>query len=374
MNTLNRRHLWWAFTVATLAFGASSLSTARADDEHESWLADGLGAVFTQSNEAAGNRVLVFRRAANGMVESAGDVSTGGLGSGASLGSQGSVTLSKDRRFLLVVNAGSNEVSSFHVQGTHLRLVSKVPSGGNMPTSVAERGHLVYVLNAGPDSNITGFYLDLVGGLHQIRGSTRGLSASNPSAAQVAIAPLGLGVVVTEKGTNLIDVFPLRFDGTLRAPQLHASSAAVPYGFDISARGTLVVSEAAGSSVSSYSLRRGFTTLSASVADNQSAACWLVLAEDGRYAYTANAGSSSISGYAVSPDGSLRLLDPSGVTASTGEGSKPLDLAIDGDDHLYVVDAGNHGIEGFAIGPGGALSAVNAVSGLPSTLVGLAAM
>jgi 6-phosphogluconolactonase (cycloisomerase 2 family) len=333
------------------------------------------GAVFTMSNAAAGNTVLAFRRMQDGSLETAGEYPTGGLGSGAGLGSQGSVTLTEDAHYLLVVNAGSDEISSFSVRGAELTLRSRLPSGGSHPTSVAVRNHLAYVLNAGQDSNISGFWLDPGGRLFAIPGSSRALSTPMPSAAQVAIAPKGRGVVVTEKGTSLIDTFALRRNGTLDNAVTHASSGSTPYGFDISEDGTLVVSEAAAGAASSYALKRngGFSTISGSVADNQKAPCWLVITKDGRFAYTANAGSSSISGYQVAKDGSLQLLDANGVTASTGENGKPLDVAVDSNKHLYVVDAGNHAIDGFAIGNMGALTPVASAAGMPETMVGLAA-
>ena len=333
------------------------------------------GAVFTMSNDVQANTVFAYHRSADGSLDVAGQYATGGLGTGASLGSQGSVRLSEDGRSLLVVNAGSNDISSFAVYGAHLTLRSKVPSGGIMPTSIAERDHLVYVLNAGSNSNVTGFSLDALGGLQPIVGSTRALSAAMPSAAEVAIAPRGLGVVVTEKGTNLLDVFELHFNGTLGKAETHASSGAVPYGFDFSSNGTLVVSEAAPGAMSSYRLGRlgAFKTISATVADNQIAPCWVVVTHDGRFAYTANAGSSSISGYSLAWDGALHLLGVNGITGNMGQNAKPLDMALDQSQHLYAIDAANRVIDGFAIGEKGSLTPVTSATG-PSTLVGVAAM
>ncbi len=333
------------------------------------------GAVFTMSNDVQANTVFAYHRSADGSLDAAGQYATGGLGTGASLGSQGSVRLSEDGRSLLVVNAGSNDISSFAVHGAHLTLRSKVPSGGIMPTSIAERDHLVYVLNAGSNSNVTGFSLDALGGLQPIVGSTRALSAAMPSAAEVAIAPRGLGVVVTEKGTNLLDVFELHFNGTLGKAETHASSGAVPYGFDFSSNGTLVVSEAAPGAMSSYRLGRlgAFKTISATVADNQIAPCWVVVTHDGRFAYTANAGSSSISGYSLAWDGALHLLGVNGITGNMGQNAKPLDMALDQSQHLYAIDAANRVIDGFAIGEKGSLTPVTSATG-PSTLVGVAAM
>ena len=75
------------------------------------------GAVFVQTN-AAHNEVIAFSRAADGSLTRAGEFATGGAGDGnAHLPSQGSVTLTRDRRHLLVTNVASNDVSVFAVNG-----------------------------------------------------------------------------------------------------------------------------------------------------------------------------------------------------------------------------------------------------------------
>src|SRR5436305_1920706 len=70
-----------------------------------------VGAVYTLTNAAAGNRVAVFDRASDGALTPAGTYSTGGLGSGDGLGSQGALALSQGNKWLFAVNAGSNEIS-----------------------------------------------------------------------------------------------------------------------------------------------------------------------------------------------------------------------------------------------------------------------
>ena len=375
--SLNR--YWFVLAVASWSITACGAAPtddeARGSSEQATSSSRATGAVFTMSNAAAGNKVLAFQRAADGTLEPAGEYATAGMGTGASLGSQGSVTLTADNRFLLVVNAGSQEISSFAVNGAQLVLRSKVASGGMMPTSVAEREHLVYVLNAGSPANVTGFWLDPAGRLWAIPHSSRALSVAAPAPAQVAIAPDGLGVVVTEKGTNTIDTFALRRDGSLATVMVHASAGGVPYGFDFSPAGTLVVSEAAPGAVSSYALNRqgSLLTISPSVADFQQAPCWVAVSKDGRFAYTANAGSASISGYSLAADGSLQLFNDNGVTAATGAGSKPLDLAFDHSHHLYVVDAGNHFIDGYLQQNNGALTPITSTDGMPDSIGGIAA-
>jgi hypothetical protein len=71
--------------------------------------------VYTMTNSAAGNAILIFDRAANGVLTSVGSIATGGTGQGSGLGSQGALALTADQRRLLAVNAGSNDVTVFAV-------------------------------------------------------------------------------------------------------------------------------------------------------------------------------------------------------------------------------------------------------------------
>jgi 6-phosphogluconolactonase len=56
------------------------------------------GAVYTMTNPAGPNAVVVYSRAANGALVQSQSVLTGGAGTGAGLGSQGSLALSQDGR------------------------------------------------------------------------------------------------------------------------------------------------------------------------------------------------------------------------------------------------------------------------------------
>ena len=47
------------------------------------------------------------------------------------------------------MNAGSNDISGFAVNGDQLELINRVSSGGVMLSSIAMHSDLVYVLNAG---------------------------------------------------------------------------------------------------------------------------------------------------------------------------------------------------------------------------------
>ncbi len=335
------------------------------------------GAIYTMSNAASGNRVLSFLRLPDGRLLPAGSTPTGGKGSGGGLGNQGGLTLTGNERWLLAVNAGSHSLSIFAVRpfGLHLRDVQ--PSGGLQPVSVTTHGRLAYVLNAQSDS-ITGFHITPAGTLRPIPGSTRALSSTGTGPAQVSFSPDGQTLVVTEKATNNIVTFPVDHHGVPGDARVQSSNGATPFGFAFGKRGHLLVSEAFGgapdaSAVSSYDLDDdgALTTVSSSVATTETAACWVAVTPDGRYAYVTNTGSGTVSGYAVGFDGTLELLADDGRTAVTGGG--PLDLVItDSGRFLYTLNSGSNTITGFRVSADGTLTPLHGGLGVPAGANGLA--
>jgi len=180
--------------VTPAAPSETSLEAQRAGD------ADGSQrAVYTLTNQVAGNAVAVFHRAADGTLTAAGTIATGGTGTGAGLGSQGAVVLSDDGRQLFAVNAGSNDVSVFNAGPAGLSLASRTASGGTLPISLTVHGNVLYVLNAGGTGNISGFTVGTTGGLAAIQGSTQPLSGTNVGPAQVSFSPDGRRLVVTRR-------------------------------------------------------------------------------------------------------------------------------------------------------------------------------
>jgi 6-phosphogluconolactonase (cycloisomerase 2 family) len=350
---------------------------------HVSAAADTPGAVYTLSNAAGGNAVLVYNRSADGSLAFAEAVPTGGLGSGSGLGSQGSIILSDNGRFLFAVNAGSNEVSIFRVtRPGEIELVDVVDSGGMQPISLTVWRDLLYVLNAGGSGNITGFQVSNDGELAPLAGSTALLSnggvGAAPGPAQVSFSPDGSFLVVTEKATNLIDVYTVE-GGLAAGPQVYPSAGQTPFGFAFGKDNLLVVSEAFGgaadaSALSSYQvIAGGLEVISASAATTETAACWVVVTKNGRYTYTTNAGSSSVSGYSIRSGGELSLLDADGKTGFTGAGSAPIDAALDvSSQHLYVLSGGSNTITAFALNSDGSLASIGSVA-VPAGSVGLAA-
>jgi 6-phosphogluconolactonase (cycloisomerase 2 family) len=338
---------------------------------------NGAGAVFVQTNEAGGNRVLAFGRGADGALSSPESYETGGAGDGVPhLTSQGSVVLTGDGKRLLVTNAASEELSVLDVSNGGLALVQTVSTGGAAPKSVAEHAGLVYVLNAGAPS-LVGFRLG-ENGLEAIADGRRDL-APDADPAQVGFTPDGSSLVVTERGTNSVVLYPVDEAGRIGEPRVHPSSGPTPYGFAFAGADALVVTEAFGAetgkaAASSYRVRgTEAQPVSRSVGNGRSEICWAVTTRDGRYVFTTNFADGAVSRYAIGDDGSIALEDALAGTAVEGEkGLRDEDLSGDGR-FLYAVDADGGRIFGWAVGERGRLEPLGSWEGVPATVAGLAA-
>jgi 6-phosphogluconolactonase len=330
------------------------------------------GAVYVQTNESDGNRVIAFRREQDGTLAELGTYATGGRGDGVPhLTSQGSVVLTGDRSHVLVTNAGSGDVSVFAVGAAGLELVGS-PATGAAPKSVAEHDGVVYVLNTGEPS-LAGLRLgaSAVSWRHELP------AGSDP--AQVGFSPDGSVLVVTQRGTDSVAVFAVEADGGLGAGAVHPSSGPTPYGFAFAGDGTLVVTEAfraekGAAAASSYRLDgASVAPVSRSIGNGRSEICWAVATPDGRYAFTTNFADGAVSRYAFGAGGALTLEDAAAGTARAGEtGLRDEDVTRDGR-FLYAIDADARRIFGWAVGDGGRLEPVGSWDGLPATVAGLAA-
>ncbi len=334
--------------------------------------------VYTLSNGVRHNRVLAFA-AHRGRLRYSASFDTGGLGDPSVAGTvQGSIAMSGDDRFLFAVDPGSNEITSFRVTGDLLQFVARVASRGMQPVSLTVHRDLLFVLNEA-SSTIAGFRIDRNGNLHPIRNSIAMLSGTGVGPAEIAFDGSGRVLVVTEKATNNIDTYSVAH-GIPDGPAVHSSLGTTPFGFAfVPEKETMVVSEAFGGAsgagaASSYQVTppATLTPVSASVPDENTAPCWVVITRNGRFAFTSNTGSATISAYAIDPSGNLTLTTPDGISAHTK--MAPTDLALGGRDRfLFALDLKSRSIGAYAVSGDGALSALNAVRGLPSSALGLAA-
>ena len=334
------------------------------------------GAAYVLSNQVTGNAVLVFDRSPGVGLTPAGSYATGGTGTGGGLGSQGAVALDGAGRFVYAVNPGSGSVTSFRVLPDGLERVDIVASGGTMPTSLTVHDDLLYVLNAGGSGGIKGFRVD-GGDIEPIAGSSRSLSGADTAPAQVSFSPDGSRLLVTERATQRIDIFNVGPDGVASAATVAASAGVTPFGFGFDNKDHVIVSEAFGgaanaSAVSSYSLTAaGLQTVSTSVPTTETAACWIAVTANGKFAYAGNAGTASVTGYRVAPGGGLTILDTDGKTASAAAGIT--DLAVSRNSRFLYGRLGNGTVGTWAIDAAGALHDLGAVPGLPAGAAGIAA-
>jgi len=181
-------------------------------------------------------------------------------------------------------------------------------------------------------------------------------------------------LIVSEKGTQTIETFNVNDDGYLAAPISNHSSGATPFGFQSTHRGIVVVSEAGPNALSSYKLTETgqLNLVTGSLKNGQAATCWAVVTDDGRFAFSINAGSGTISSYAIAENGTLTLLNA--VAATTGTGSVPTDAALTHDSKFLYVRVGGLGqVLGFRVEDDGRLTPVGGAGGVPSGSQGIAA-
>lgn len=329
-------------------------------------------AVFAMTNSEHKNEIISFARDSEGRLYPFSRFSTGGRGSGGTtdpLESQGSLTLSQNRELLFAVNAGSGDVTVFRVHGPELSRVDRVPSGGSGPNAVAQHGNLVFVLNAGAGTNVTGFYLQPNGKLTRIPNSKAFLSANNVRAGSLAFSPDGRFLLVTEKATNQIDAFRVDPNGTLGPAVITPSAGPGLFAIVFARNGTAITSETGngnGSAVSSYALKSNgtLTTITPTLATAGAATCWQVVTPDGRFVYTANSASSTVSGFQIGIDGTLTAI-PGTVVATLPANATDLDTAVSSDGRfIYTLNSGSGTIGIFRVEEDGTLESFGDVSGL----------
>ena len=360
-------HILW---MVALAISVVSATYSNAEDEHSQ------GAVFVMTNSANRNEVISYKRATDGSLQAGHRFATGGRGSGGNndpLESQGSLTLSQDHTLLFALNAGSGEISVFQVHGADLSLTDKQLSGGSEPNAVAQRGHVVYVLNTGGSSSVVGFRVSEDGKLYTIPNSLTFLSTNTSGASSLAFSPNGQFLVVTERETNSIDAFRVKKNGTLSPIVINSSAGPGVFSLAFAPNGAALAAETGpaggqnASAISSYSVASNgtLTPISTSVPTLGAATCWNAVTPNGKWVYTSNAGTSNISGFSIGSNGALTAL-PGTIVGTNPTGATNLDIAITSDGKfLYTLDGEIGKISIFGIQSDGALTNLGTTGALP---------
>lgn len=322
------------------------------------------GHVYVNDNTAGSNTIAGFDRHADGSLTPlpGSPFNAGGAGRGVVTPSQGALQSSSDGRYLLAVDAGSNQISVLSIEhdGT-LRLVEDSPtaSGGIEPVSIAVHGRLVYVANLGDsthDANYTGFTLNPGGHLTPIEDSTVSLPiGSQPG--DVLFNATGTRLVGTRVATSLIDSFAVGEDGRLLAApgSPFVAPIAGPFGsaFRPEHPDQLFVSLAHGGkllgAISAYhdAPDGTLTAIGASpYPDFQTAPCWVAISPNGSYLFAVNTASASISSYAIGASGTLSLIGSTPLRGGSALGSFDIRVSPDGNT-VYVVDSAGAAVSAF---------------------------
>ncbi len=341
-----------------------------------------VGHVYVNDNTAGTNTIGAFDRHADGSLtpEAGSPFTAGGAGTGAGLASQGALQISPDGRFLIAVDAGSNQISVLRISGggslRHIR-GGVVSSGGVLPVSVAIHGNLVYVANAGTTgSNYTGFWLRHDGRLEPIAGSAVVLpSGSQPGDA--LFNGTGSKLAGTRVGSSMIDSFTVGRDGRLTpAPGSPFPAQGLgPFGseFRPTEPGQLFVSNAHNTATDSGTVsafRDSDTGVLSSIgsspfADHQMAPCWVEITHNGQFLFTVNTASGSISRFSITPGGALTLLGSTAVRATGGVGAVDARLSPDGR-YLYVDESKIDAVGAFAVNGGNLTELAGSPTSLPA--------
>ena len=358
-----------ATDTTAAATGAASADCGCSHDVHN--------VVFVQTNNPLGNQIVAYRRAEDGTLSWDGIYNTRGLGGMLSgsvtdhLASQGSLTYDPQHSLLYAVNAGSNTVSVFSVDGPRLDLRQVVRSGGHFPVSIAVHDDVVYVLNALDGGSVQGFRVD-GGRLFAVPAWRRGLGLDPDATPQFTNTPGQVGftgdhtqlVVTTKANGSALDVFQLDRDGGLvGAPVVNPEPGTVPFSFADAGPRHLFLTQAGPNAVATVRIERdGTATVEGASDTGQTATCWVTRVGD--FLYASSTGSSAVSGFRIGADNALTLIG----TTTTDPGA--VDSAVSADHRYLYVQTGGEGIvDEFKINSDGSLTEIgtqpvpNAVGG-----------
>ncbi len=327
-----------------------------------------VGYTYVNDNTAPANTIAGFARHADGSLTPlpGSPFAAGGAGLGAGLASQGAIQVAENGRYLLAVDAGSDQISVLRITANGVPVLAGAPvsSGGVTPVSVAVSAYgLVYVANSGAGgSGYAGFRLHFDGSLTPIPGSAIGVPDGS-GLGDVFFNAVGDRVVGARTGTSLIDSFLVLPSGRLLAapgsPFAGQGLGQLGAEFSPTHPWQLFVSNAhngAGlGTVSAYRdtfLGQLAPIGSSPFADGQTAPCWVEISHDGRYLFTVNTGSANISSYSISASGALALI---GSTPISGGGAD-IDARLSPDGKYLLVDGAGHNFVSVFSVDGGVLS------------------
>lgn len=97
-----------------------------------------------------------------------------------------------------------------------------------------------------------------------------------------------------------------------------------------------------------------------------------MITKNGEHIDTTNAAAHGITGFAIGHDRSLTILDANSITAGTGAGTHPIDMAFSNNNHVLYVNNGDGTVGAVDVHAGGGLSPRRGAGGLPTSATGMA--
>jgi 6-phosphogluconolactonase (cycloisomerase 2 family) len=230
------------------------------------------------------------------------------------------------------------------------------------------------ILNMQGDAraSVTGFRVDASGNLTPIADSLRTLSSDASLPSHVIFSPSGQHLLVVELFAKTIAAYPVNGDGTLGTARLNSITVDT---FGVAFAGNTMVTADVGpptardGTASSFTLNAdgSLTPLTVGVRNGKVEPCWVSITPDGKYAYTSNLDTGTISSYAVTGGGGLSLLNADAamkpaegaVSAIDFVTSGPVDTFITPDgQYLYQQYSGRGSVVAYRIGANGSLTEV----------------
>ncbi len=349
---------------------ANDFTAASAATEFRQSLAAGRSFVYTITNPNGANAIAAYERnTQSGELTFRATYPTGGVGSGSVIDSQSPLLVNAEGTFLYAVNAGSNSISVMAIgeDGTLALVGAPVASRGVEPASLALNSDLLYVANKGDGAtppNYTGFRVNTDGTLSRIKRRVEMNIGDNPT--QVLFNRTGDKLIGLRLGGRIIDCFTVvRQNGKLR-PTAQLGNQTGPFAavFNPTNDTQLVVSDVRLPGAISYSVTEQGQVNQITAVSNapDRAACWIAIHNNGVSVWLANTGTSTLSLYTISNNGSLNLMSNHSTLAF---GRAPFEIVLDkngqflyelntraGSQSIHVLrvtgDTGNGGLEDVA--------------------------
>ncbi len=324
---------------------------------------------------AGGGQIVVYREDPNSgvLTQLAGSPIAAGQG-------VQSLAIHPSNKFMYAANSGEGDISLYTISSTggltEVTPRTSVAPGGVAPTLLAmdAAGGFLYVGNSG-SNNISVFSIAAGTGALTPVGTPFpiGITPLN-----MALAPSGNVLYVTGGGSAGVPGFVEAFSLVQGVPQSAGipgspfSVGSGPYGLAISQSGSfLYVANTVDSSISEFAINPdgSLSVISGSPIGQQfKDPAALLIDKSAKYLYVANQGSSNLAGYSIGSDGTLALL----TTSPFGAGAQPGVIATDsGGKYLFVGNQSSAVLQSFSLDSGtGTLTSVASytVPGTPTSI------